>query len=144
MLRKFRGEVSIELVDAGDVMVVVGVSILLFTSSRIVSIVTSRVVTDVSNARGEEQKADMKLFEDAQDETEAGTRGAVLLIGIDDEKICRDSPTKLLGNLSSPKTKSFSMLFNGYRSLPKPSLWAIPGAMPSPWCDSGQCSWLGT
>lgn len=132
MLRKYRGDVSIELVDVGDVKAVVGVSILLFTSLRIVSIVTSPVVIDVSNARGEEQSADTKFCEDAQDETDTGTGEAVLLGGIDDEKIFRDSPTKLSGNLSSLKINSLSMLVNGYRSLPKPSLGAIPGAMLSP------------
>lgn len=144
MLRKYRGEVSIELVDAGDVKAVAGVSIMLFKSLRIVSIVTSRAVTEVSNIRDEEQNAGTNVCEDAQDKTGTGTREAVLLVEIDDEKIFRDSPTKLFGNLSSLKTKSLFVSVNGYRSLPKPSLWAFPGAMPSPWCDSVQCSWLGT
>ena len=80
----------------------VGVSMVLLASSRMVSMVTSRIEADVSTAKEVDEKAGTNVCDAEHDET-AGREDIERLAGIDDDGTFCDSPTKLPENFSSSK-----------------------------------------
>lgn len=133
-------EESVELAESESV---IEVRLRIRCSAGMVSIASIRVATDVSNANGGAKCADLRLCRNEEEEMEAGTN--VMRDETDEEKILLDSPTKLLEEyLSSSKTTSLLGSVSRKSLVPYPSCWEIPGAMPSPWCDSDQASWPET
>lgn len=79
----------------------VGVPMVLLTSSRMVSMVTSRMHADVLTAEGEEGRAGTNVCDAEHDDTAGREEEIERVVSIDDDGTFCDSPTKLPENLSS-------------------------------------------